>query len=270
MAKPTSTKDAKPKAEEEAAKGAAKAEGGGGVFDLKFIILVVVVLLSTLLSTAGTGYLVTTMFIIPEIGKIAHASGEKPHGEEGAEKGEHGTADPASTEVAAHEVGMNLELDEFTVNLKEDSNLEGSQFLRAKVALSVKVPEAENCYATGGEHKATGGVAPGMPNSQTVAQQVNQGVLMGAAASVEPVLLANGGGEGGPSCEDVFKKNMAKHVPTMRDIINASLMKRTATLLATMEGQEALKDEIKAQLSTVMAPDYAVVRVNFQDFIIQK
>jgi flagellar basal body-associated protein FliL len=47
-------------------------------------------------------------------------------------------------------------------------------------------------------------------------------------------------------------------------------MKRTASQLASAEGQEVLKDEIKEQLTQVMAPEYEVLRVNFQDFIIQR
>src|SRR5688572_11301014 len=113
MARPTKPKDLKPKVEGEAAAAPAAAAAGGGL-DIKYIILVVVVVIASLLGSAGSAYLMTTMFVIPEIGKTAaHAKG----GEEGGE--EHGGGhDGASTETPAHEVGMNLELDEFTVNLK--------------------------------------------------------------------------------------------------------------------------------------------------------
>ena len=83
-------------------------------------------------------------------------------------------------------------------------------------------------------------------------------------------LLASEGEGGPPPCETLFKEHMGRFVPSIRDIINASLMKRTASQLASQEGQEALKDEIKEQISQIMAPEYEVLRVNFQDFIIQR
>jgi flagellar basal body-associated protein FliL len=262
MARPTKPKDLKPKVEGEggAASPAAPAAaeggggGGGGGLDLKFIIMVVVILVATIGGSVGSSYLMTTMFVVPEIGKLAHAAGGG-HGAEGEAPAGH---DGASTETPGSQVGMNLELDEFMVNLKPDPALPGSQYLRAKMALSVKVPDAQNCYI---EHHAEA-----IPlNDETL----GEGKIVGAAAPVDRTLLASGGG-GGPTCEDVFKKNMSKYVPTIRDVVNGSLMKRNATLLATLEGQEALKDEIKEQLNAIMAPDYQILRVNFQDFIIQR
>lgn len=250
MARPTKPKDLKPKVEGEVA--AAPAGGGGGAFDLKYIILIVVVVIASIVGSAGSAYLMTTMFVMPELAKVSHAKG----GEEAGAEGEgHGGHDSASTETPANEVGMNLELDEFTVNLKTDPNLEGNQFLRAKMALSIKVPEKENCYA---EHHAA-----------QLPAVYGAGKIVGAAAPVDRTMVANGG-EGGPSCEDIFKNNMGKYVPTIRDVVNAALMKRTASSLASLEGQESLKDEIKEQLSQILAPNYEVLRVNFQDFIIQK
>ncbi|WP_373532009.1 flagellar basal body-associated protein FliL [Vampirovibrio sp.] len=252
MARPTKPKDLKPKVEGEGGAPASPAAAGGGEggLDLKFIIMVVVILVATIGGSIGSSYLMTTMFVVPELNKLAHA----PAGGEAGADGHAPTGhDGASTETPGSEVGMNLELDEFMVNLKPDPNMAGSQYLRAKMALSVKVPEAQNCYA---EHHAL--LVP-----------VRGGKILGAAAPVDRTLLANGA-EAGPSCEDVFKKNMSKYVPTVRDVVNASLMKRSATLLATLEGQESLKDEIKEQLTAIMAPDYQVLRVNFQDFIIQR
>lgn len=253
MARPTKPKDLKPKVEGEGgaapAPAAPAAGGGGGGLDLKFIIMVVVIIVASIGGSVGSSYLMTTMFVMPELAKVGHA----PAGEH--EDGHSPTGhDSASTEAAGSQVGMNLELDEFMVNLKPDPAIPGSQYLRAKMALSVKVPEPENCYA---EHHAS-------------AIPYGAGRIVGAAAPVDRTMLASGGGEAGPSCEDIFKKNMSKYVPTVRDVINGSLMKRNASLLATLEGQESLKDEIKEQLSTIMAPNYQVLRVNFQDFIIQR
>jgi len=92
-----------------------------------------------------------------------------------------------------------------------------------------------------------------------------------AAPSVDSTLLAEGSGKDAlGACLDQFKNNMAKYVPTMRDVINAALMKRTAGTLSTLEGQEALKDEIKEEINQFMDQKYQVLRVNFEDFIIQR
>jgi flagellar basal body-associated protein FliL len=256
MARPTKPKDLKPKVEGEIAEASAAGGGGrGGGLDLKFIIMVVVILIATIGGSVGSAYLMTTMFVVPEIGKIAKAAGAG--GEAHAEGGEGAGHDGASTEAAGHEVGMNLELDEFTVNLKADPTMEGTQYLRAKMALSIQVPEKQNCYLEEHEKKAM------VPE-----ELIPGGKVVGAAVPVDRTMLANEGG--GPSCDQIFKNNMSKYVPTARDVINAALMKRTASSLSTLEGQESLKDEIKDQLSQIMAPEYKVLRVNFQDFIIQK
>jgi flagellar basal body-associated protein FliL len=259
MARPTKPKDLKPKAEGDvaAAPGAPPA-GGGPALDIKFIVLALVMVVSSILGSAGSAYLMTTLFVTPEIQKIAKAA---PSPEGASSEG--GAKDGASTETPGNEVGMNLELDEFTINLKPDPVLGGNQFLRAKMALSIKPPDTENCYL---EKKK----AAFLPDDI-----IPGGKVVGAAmpvdnAQVDKTLVAEGEGGGAAPCETEFKTSMGKYVPTIRDVINASLMKRTATQLATLEGQEALKDEIKDQLSQIMAPNYKVIRVNFQDFIIQR
>jgi len=246
MARPTKPKDLKPKTDGEAAgaPGAAPAAApsGGGGFDMKFIIALVVVALISVAGTAGSTYYITTQ--IMDVSKKVASAG--PAAEGGEEEG-HGGGEHAPVNA----VGMNLELDDFMVNLKSDPGLEGTQYLKAKMALSIRVPEAEDCYAK--KHA----MLPAFG-----------GQIVGAAAPVDRTMLANEGG--GPTCEQIFKDNMGKYVPTIRDVINASLMKRTASTLASLEGQEALKDEIKEQLNQIMGPDYGVLRVNFQDFIIQR
>ena len=249
MARPTKPKDLKPKTDGEpgvpGAGPVAGAGSGGGGIDLKLIIALVVVALISVAGAAGSTYLMATQVLMPYIDKkmatVATGGGDaqSADGSQGSE--------PAATNA----VGMNLELDEFMVNLKSDPSMSGTQYLRAKIALSIKVPEKENCYA---EKKAM------LP--------VMNGKIVGAAAPVDRTMVAEEGG--GPSCEQLFKNNMGKYVPTIRDVINASLMKRTASTLASLEGQEALKDEIKEQLNQMMGPDYGVLRVNFQDFIIQR
>jgi flagellar basal body-associated protein FliL len=242
MARPTKPKDLKPKTDGDPAGAPGSAPAAipsGGGFDLKFIIALAVVALISVAGTAGSTYYITTQ--IMDVSKKVAAAGAS----EGAE------AEAGSAHVASNVMGMNLELDDFMVNLKPDPNLGGTQYLKAKMALSIRVPEAEDCYAK--KHA----MLPAL-----------DGRIVGAAAPVDTTLLANEGG--GPSCEQIFKNNMGKYVPTIRDVINASLMKRTASTLASLEGQEALKDEIKEQLNQLMGPDYAVLRVNFQDFIIQR
>jgi flagellar basal body-associated protein FliL len=247
MARPTKPKDLKPKVEGEIAEAPAVASGAGGGLDIKFIIMVVVILVATIGGSVGSAYLMTTMFVVPEIGKIAKSAGAGPAAPTGT--------DAASTETPSNEVGMNLELEEFMVNLKADPNANGSQYLRAKMALSIKVPEKENCYLEGKKAMLPADMMPG-------------GKVVGAAVSIDRTLIAEEGA--GPTCEQIFKNNMSKYVPTIRDVINAALMKRTASSLATLEGQESLKDDIKDQLSQILAPNYKVLRVNFQDFIIQR
>ncbi len=245
MARPTKPKDLKPKAEGELAALPAPAAGGGApAFDIKYIVLVVVAIVGCVLGSAGSSYVMGTMFIMPEIAKMgSHAP---------AADGDH---DGASG--AGNTIGMNLELDEFTVNLKPDPQIGGNQYLRAKMALNVKVPKEENCYLQ--EHHA-----------QAIPTHVQGGKIVGAAAPVDRTTIASGGAPAALTCEQIFKNNMSKYVPTIRDVINASLMKRTASSLASLEGQEALKDDIKEQLSQLMAPSYEISRVNFEDFIIQR
>jgi flagellar basal body-associated protein FliL len=232
MARPTKPKDLKPKTDSEGAPvpgGAAAAPSGSG-FDLKFIIALAVVALISIAGTAGSTYFITMQLadVTKKVASGAHGSeAENPH---------------ESTQA----IGMNLELDEFMVNLRPDPKLEGTQYLKAKIALSIRVPEAEDCYA----------------KKHAMRFPLPDGAIVGAAAPIEREMLASGGG-GGVTCEQLFKDNMGKYVPTI-------LMKCTASTLASLEGQEALKDEIKGQLNQLMGPNYSVLRVNFQDFIIQR
>ena len=177
---------------------------------------------------------------------------------------------------------MRLDLDEFTVNLQADPNIRGNQFLRTKMTLNIGVPEEEYCDPTGG---AAGGEHHAMVPSRSViaSSSISGGQLLGAAANVATIparyngskkehLVANGGAAPADpykACTDTFTKNMSPYGPTIRDIINQALMKRTAGTLGTIEGQELLKDDIKSQINSLIGPKYSVVRVNFSDFIIQ-
>ena len=245
MARPTKPKDLKPKADGEAAPSAAPSGGGGGSvgLDIKFLVTIVAIVLSSLIGSAGSIYLASVYLLVPTLENIKVTAVDAEGGGEA-----HGDR-----------VGMNLELDEFTVNLKEDPNIGGNQYLRAKLSMSIGVPSEEDCY-----HE----VAALLPSlSKNIA---------GAAAPIQDAreYLAAGAPAAGADtlgmCLDKFKNNMGKYVPTMRDVINAALMKPTAGTLTTLEGQEALKDEIKEEINLFMDDKYEVLRINFEDFVIQR
>ena len=293
MAKPTKPKDLKP--EEGAAAGGGAPPAGGGGLDLKFIITILAIVLFSLGSSVGSIFFLGPMVLVPAIVEQLPKGEHGEEGEHGGEEGHGGGGHHAS-------VGLNLELDEFTANLKRDPNARGTQYVRTKVSLSVGVPEAEDCMLLMAPHAAT---VP--PPSKTLALKggktsLDTGVIAGAAAPLitsaaapltnlgtSPIQditvdelkreiqqthpeLANGGG--GPSpydlCLTEFKHHMAVYVPTIRDVINTALMKRTAGNLESLEGQEALKDDIKDQINHLLGGERKVIRVNFQDFIIQR
>jgi flagellar basal body-associated protein FliL len=219
-----------------------------GITMLQTIILAVVMLFASVAGPAITMYFLGPMLLKPI---IAQAMPTPTEGEEGAEgeeakdgsgeKGEHGKTTDA--------MGLSLGLDDFTVNLHRPEGVKGNQFLRAKMNLSVLVPEEQNCLATGShdEHAEAAGGGGGHGG--------------GDAAAVDPM----------EACMETFNKSMAPYVPTLRDIINTALMKRSAQQIATLEGQEDLKDELAHEMNTVLKNHgYTVQRVNLQDFIIQR
>ena len=237
MAKPAKPKNLKPKAEgSPAAKagGGAAQSPGGGAMDLKTIILIVAMLVSSVAGSALTAFVLGPMVMVPAItDQLSHmtlTAGGEAHGEQHEEG--HGKRP---------KIGMNLELDEFRANLKHDPTVKGNQFLAAKMSLSVLVPDEQNCNLMTHGHGDSGG----------------------------------GHGDSGPSpeeaCQLEFNKAMGRYVPTVRDIINSALMKRTAGQLSTLEGQEALKDDIIQEINHLIIDDgYRILRVNMQDFIVQR
>jgi flagellar basal body-associated protein FliL len=248
MAAPLKPKDPKPMAEEpqDAAKPSAKAAGGG--LDLKFIITLVVVVLSNLLCIGGAIYFLAPMVLVPAITAQLPKAAEGEDGEAGAEEGEAAHGEGHGT--APHQaIGLNYPLEEFTVNLRSNSPATaGNTFARLKLAFSIGVPEAENCLAPK-EHKEGEKPAEGGEGG-------------------------HGGGGGAPKedpCMKAFTDKMTPFLPTIRDIVNGSVMKRTASDLSTPEGQEAFKDEVKEQVDHVIGSHkYSVQRINFEDFIIQR
>lgn len=255
MARPTKPKDLKPKSAEDADGGEASAKPGGAglAIDIKFLVTILAIFLCSSIASVASVYFIAPMVIVPAIVEKLPKPGAEA-GAEGEGEGE-GEGHPAS------KTGMNVQLDEFTVNLKADPNEGGNQFLRAKMSLSVTPPSGKEC----------GGHAQLPVKAQPVLASVGPGVIVGGAAATDEVLLANGGGEGGGDpCVAEFTKHMSAYIPAIRDIINSSLMKRTAEQLSTLEGQEALKDEIKDQINQLMTEGYQVIRVNFEDFIIQR
>lgn len=118
MARPTKPKDVKPKALEPVPETSAK--GGGGAPGMNMIVMALIIVLCTTLSTAASMYFLAPMIIKPLIGQGAAHGGEG----EGEGEGEH-----------LPSVGPILELDEFTVNLKDTDGVQ--RYLRAKISLTV-------------------------------------------------------------------------------------------------------------------------------------
>lgn len=275
MARPTKPKDVKP---EEAGAAPAPASSGDSVLDIKFILTILLISVVSLAGSAASVFFLSPMVMGPIIGeqvKMAMA--------EGAEAGEHGEEEEHH-EGGGHETSMNLELDEFTVNLKTDPSLGGNQYLRTKMSLSIAVPEEEFCDPTGGHHanndinEASQAVrmalVPTIPGRFISAQQFEQGTIAGAAVSItsdstERLIASGGGPDPFTLCMNTFNQNMARYVPSLRDVINQALMKRTAGTLASIEGQEILKDEIITESNHLLGGHYKIARVNFSDFIIQ-
>lgn len=269
MAKPVKPKDLKPKTSEpepaapaasspggstEAAGTAAKpVSGGGGALDLKFIITLVVILVSTTVTSVAAAYFVAPMVLVPAIiAKLPHATGEGT--DPAAEGGEAAKDGEEAKKPEGPKLGQNLDLEEFTANLKDDPELGGTQYVRTKMALSIGVPKEEDCAAL-----------------KEAKEKEAKAKDPKAAAAPPPKEGEGGGGKEAPEpCLTEFTANMAPYTPTIRDIINSTLMAHSADELASPKGQEKFKDELKKQITTAMAPKYSVMRVNFQDFIIQK
>ena len=268
MAKPVKPKTLKPKTgadsasneaneAEESQSSAPKAPanksggGGGGTGLLSIVILSVVMLLSSVAGPVAALYFLGPQLLAPIIAKAVPKPVEGEGGEAVGE-GEHGS-------VKVSKLGLNLPLDEFTVNLKKDPALRGTQYLRAKMNLSVIVPEAEDCSP----HKAEGGKEGGAEGGGHGEKPAEGGGGHGAApaAAVDPA----------KACNEAFVAKMATYIPTLRDIVNTSLMKRSAAQIGTLEGQELLKDEMSQEMNNILAGNhYQVVRVNFEEFIVQR
>jgi flagellar basal body-associated protein FliL len=276
MARPTPSKDIKPDDIEAELTG----DGGGGgsamtsALDLKFIITIVVILLAGIGGSVATTLFLAPMVLGPVIQESVAAAGGGGHGEGGGEHGgEHGDGHHGGS--PSQTIGNTLALDEFTVNLKSDPTIRGNQFLRTKMSLSVAVPDEEYCAPGSGEHAMVKPFSNGLQGGRALATITPIGLTAMQyryrAGHGNDILLASGGGGEDPmvACKANFDKHMGPYIPTFRDIINQALMKRTAGTLATVEGQEMLKDEIISQVNTLLPKQYKVVRVNFSDFIIQ-
>jgi len=266
MAKPIKPKSLKPKSSGESSEGgggsdapakAASSKASSGTATtkgpnmLQTIILGVVMIIASIAGPALTLYLLGPTMIAPMIQKAmpavaaeGEAGAEGEHGEAAA--GEEGHGDAHGAAAKGPSLGLNLAMEDFTTNLHQVEGVKGNQFLRAKMSLAITVPEAEDCNLLGGhdEHAEAAGGGHGAP-----------------AVAVDPV----------EACNETFAKKMAAYTPTLRDIINTALMKRTAKELSTLEGQEELKDELKHEMNAMIGNSgYAIQRVNLQDFIIQR
>jgi flagellar basal body-associated protein FliL len=253
MAKPVKPKTLKPKM---------GSEGGGSGFDnnegdetsviskattsggtsglLSIVILSVVMLFSSVAGPVAALYFLGPTLLAPIIAKVVPKHVET--------EGSEAITGTAFTKVSP--LGLNLALDEFTVNLKKDPALRGTQYLRSKMNLSVIVPEAESC-------------SPKKEASGEHGEKPAEGGEHGATPAV-PVDLAK-------ACNEAFVQKMTPFVPTLRDIVNTALMKRSAAQIGTLEGQELLKDEMSQEMNNILGTHhYQVVRVNFEEFIVQR
>jgi flagellar basal body-associated protein FliL len=233
MAKPVKPKDLKPKSTDVSAEAVTPvatdgatgdntanntnqqpvtAKGGGGL-DLKFIITLVVVLISTTVTSLASVYFIAPMVLVPAI--VAKLP---PPGEAVAAEGE--DEDGHETKSEGPKLGLSFPLDEFTANLKDDPELGGTQYVKTKMALSIGVPKSEDCIALKEEaehaaHKKEGAEGGGHGE----APKAEGGGHGEATAPAKPTE---------DPCITSFSTNMAPFVPTIRDIINGSLMAHTA------------------------------------------
>jgi len=128
MARQTEAKDAKGKAPEASGgdtKPAAPAEGGPSLINL--IIMAIVIIIGSSVASAASIYFLAPMVIKPMLAEMkpAEGEGEEGGGEESAE---------GEGEGAHALVGPVIDLEEFTVNLKD---AEGEPYWRADLSVSV-------------------------------------------------------------------------------------------------------------------------------------
>ncbi len=215
MARPTKSKDVKPKALEPVAdKGSSNSvPNEESSSPMNMIIIAVIIVVCTAISSAASVYFLAPMVIQP---LLAQSKGGE-HGEEGEGEG-HGE------EGGGHKmptVGPVIDLEEFTVNLKDPG---GQRYLRADLSITVTA---------------------GDPNFEKLS------------------------GEAMHAWEENFHAQMGHYVPAIRDIVITALTKRTAAELSTAMGKEQIKEEIKKNTDGVFHGKHQVIRVNFENFIIQ-
>lgn len=202
MARPTKAKEAKPKVAEQAGGPPAPKEA---IFGINLVFMGVILVLCTVLSSAASVYFLTPFVIKPLLQELM----PKEEDDEGD---------------TAHEmptIGPVLDLEEFTVNLKDT---DAERYLRADLSISVTTEDP------------------------------SFGKLTGEALH---------------KWEEDFHMEMAHYVPAIRDIVIASLTKRTAAELSTTMGKEQIKGEIQKSVDAVFHGKHKVIRVNFENFIIQ-
>ncbi|MFM7389926.1 MAG: flagellar basal body-associated protein FliL [Vampirovibrionales bacterium] len=231
---------------------------GDSLTMMQVIILAVVMLICSIVGPAAAFYFVGPMVMKPLVAQAPAEEGDE--GEQAEAKNGHGDASTGHGEGShakegASQVGLTLKFDEFAVNLKKDPALRGNQYLSAKMSIAVAVPPEKDCLTPliappehgDKEHAAEGGGHGGGHGE--------------AAPAGSPIEL----------CQKGFQESMTPFIPTLRDIVNTAFMKRTATQIASVDGQESLKDEITTEMNTVLNNGhYNVLRVNFENFVVQR
>jgi flagellar basal body-associated protein FliL len=249
-AAPLKPKDPKPKTDETGAADASAANAAGAL-DKKFIITLLMIIFTNVFCMAGAIYFLGPLVIVPAITKnIPKGAEGDAHAAEGDAAAAEGGDAHAEAPPEKPSLGLNFPMEEFTVNLKAPHGT--NQFARVSMALSVLVPKEEDCSV---KHEPAAGEKPA------------EGGHGGGHGEAPPAAAA----PGDDPCMKGFTAKMTPFLPTIRDIINGAMMKRSADDLSTPDGQEAFKDDVKQQVNQVIANNhYQVQRVNFEDLIIQR
>ncbi len=211
MARPTKSKDVKGKATESEGNEPQSAPKEGPNL-MSTIIMAVIIILCTTISSAASVYFLAPIVLKPLLAQ-SQVKGEGDAG--GGDAADEGDGEKEPT------IGPVLDLEEFTVNLKDPG---GQHFLRADLSITVTADDPKFEKLTG---------------------------------------------EAMTKWEEDFKHEMSHYVPAIRDIVITSLTKRTSSELESAEGKDTIKNEIKNQVDGLMQGKHKVIRVNFENFIIQ-
>jgi flagellar basal body-associated protein FliL len=141
MAKPAKSKDLK----DEPAPASPEGQSVESKPEVKMNIIVIALLIivSTAVSSAASMYFLAPIVLKPLLATLAPAAGGEEAGAEGEASGEEGEG---KAEEKKNLVGPVIDLEEFTVNLKDAGT---PRYLRAKMSLNVTTEDPNFTKATG-------------------------------------------------------------------------------------------------------------------------